>query len=49
MTLKTRDGEVVQLALPAGLVVSEVYAIELNQIQAGSYVGVCFRSPRSFA
>jgi carboxymethylenebutenolidase len=40
VTLKTRGGEVVVLALPASLVVSEVYPIALADIQAGSFVGV---------
>lgn len=40
ITMKTRDGEVVQLALAPNLVVSEVYAIELADIKAGSFVGV---------
>jgi hypothetical protein len=39
-TLKTRSGEVVELALPPSLVVSEVYPIELSDIKAGSYIGV---------
>jgi hypothetical protein len=40
VVLKTRSGEVIQLALPPNLVVSEVYPIELADIKAGSYVGV---------
>jgi hypothetical protein len=40
VTLKTRAGEVVQIAMPAGLVVSEVFPLELADITAGSYVGV---------
>ena len=39
-TLRTRSGEVVELALPPGLVISEVYPIELSDIKAGSYIGV---------
>jgi carboxymethylenebutenolidase len=40
VTLKTRSGEVIRLALPANLVVSETYPTELSDIQAGSFVGV---------
>ncbi len=40
ITLKTRSGEVIRLALPADLVVSEIYPTELADIQAGSLVGV---------
>jgi hypothetical protein len=40
VTLKTRSGEVIVLALPASLVVSEVYPIELTDIKAGSFIGV---------
>lgn len=40
VTLKTRSGEIIKLALPASLVVSEVYPIALADIQAGSFVGV---------
>ncbi|MDB5929923.1 MAG: Carboxymethylenebutenolidase [Polaromonas sp.] len=40
VVLKTRGGEMVELALPASLVVSEVYPIELAEIKAGSFVGV---------
>jgi carboxymethylenebutenolidase len=39
-TVKTRSGETVTLALPANLVVSEVYPIALADIQAGSFIGV---------
>ena len=40
VTLKTRSGEVVVLALPADLMVNEVYPIALADIEAGSFVGV---------
>ena len=40
LTLKTRSGEMLELALPANLMISEVFPIELASIQAGSYVGV---------
>jgi len=40
LVLKTREGEVVDLALGAGLVVTEVYPIELSALRAGSYIGV---------
>jgi carboxymethylenebutenolidase len=40
IALKTRSGEVMQLALAPDLVVSEVYATELADIKEGSYVGV---------
>lgn len=40
VTLKTRSGEVIELALPASLIVNEVYPIELADIRAGSFVGV---------
>lgn len=40
VTLKTRSGEVIVLALPASLVVSEVYPIALADIKAGSFIGV---------
>lgn len=39
ITLKDRSGEVVELALPADLVVSEVYPIALADIQPGSFIG----------
>ena len=40
LTVKDRaSGEVVQLALTDKLVVAEVYAIALSDIQAGSYIG----------
>ena len=38
--VRLRSGEMVALALPATLVVNEVYPIELAQIQPGSYIGV---------
>ncbi len=40
VTLKTRGGEVIRLSLPANLVVSEVYPVELSDIQANTFVGV---------
>ena len=40
MTVKARSGEVVALALPASLVVNEVYSVALADIKAGSFVGV---------
>lgn len=40
VTLKTRNGEVIELALPASLIVNEIYPIELADIKAGSFVGV---------
>ena len=39
LTVKERSGEVVQLALPDQLVVSEVYPIDLAAIQPGSFIG----------
>jgi hypothetical protein len=39
LTLKERSGEVIALALPATLVVSEVYPIALADIQPGSFIG----------
>jgi hypothetical protein len=39
LTLKERSGEVIELALPAALVVSEVYPIALADIQPGSFIG----------
>lgn len=39
ITLKDRSGEVVELAVPADLVVSEVYPIALADIQPGSFIG----------
>lgn len=38
--MTTRSGEVIELALPAQPVVSEVYPVDLSQIQAGTFVGV---------
>jgi carboxymethylenebutenolidase len=40
IVLRTRSGEVVELALPPTPVVSEVYPVELSDIRAGSFVGV---------
>jgi hypothetical protein len=39
LTVRTRAGEVVELALPANLAVSEVYPIALADIQPGSFIG----------
>jgi len=40
ITMKTRDGETVDLALAPDVAVSEVWPIELSEIRAGSFVGV---------
>jgi carboxymethylenebutenolidase len=40
LTMKTRRGEVVNIALPPNAVINETYAIELADIKAGSFVGV---------
>ena len=40
LLLKMRRGELVELALPASLTLSEVYPIKLSDIKAGSYIGV---------
>ena len=40
MTMKSRSGEMLTLVLPANLVVTEAYPVELADIKAGSYVGV---------
>lgn len=40
LTLRERSGEKIELALPANLVVTEVYPITLAEVQAGSFVGV---------
>lgn len=40
VTVKDRGGETVVLALPANLVVQEVYPVALADVKAGSYVGV---------
>ena len=39
LTIKERSGEVIELALPDKLVVSEVFPIALADIQPGSYIG----------
>jgi carboxymethylenebutenolidase len=39
-TVKTRSGETVTLALPADLVVNEVYPIGLADVLAGNFIGV---------
>jgi hypothetical protein len=40
ITMKTRDGETVVMALAADVAISEVHPIELSEIRAGSFVGV---------
>ena len=40
MTLKARSGEMIELALPASLVINEVYPIALADIKADSFIGV---------
>ena len=40
ITVRERSGEVIELVLPATLVVSETYPIELADIKSGSYIGV---------
>ena len=40
IVLKTRSGEAIELALPERLVVSEIYPVELADIQANTFVGV---------
>ena len=40
VVVKTRSGEVIELLVPAAVVISEVYAIDLESIKADSYVGV---------
>jgi hypothetical protein len=40
ITMTTRDGETVELALAPDLAVSEVRPIELSEIRAGSFIGV---------
>lgn len=39
LTVKDRSGEVVQLQLPATLVVNELYPIVMAEIKAGSFIG----------
>ena len=39
LTVKDRSGEVVELMLPEQLVVTEVFAIRLEDIKPGSYIG----------
>lgn len=39
LTVKERSGELIDLALPANLVVSEVFPITLADIRPGSYIG----------
>jgi carboxymethylenebutenolidase len=40
MSMRERGGELIELALPPDLVINEVYAIELSDIKAGSFIGV---------
>jgi carboxymethylenebutenolidase len=40
VTVRDRSGEVVELVLPATLVVNETYPIELAEIKPGSFIGV---------
>jgi hypothetical protein len=40
ITVKTRDGETVELALAPDVAINEVHAIDLSEIRAGSFVGV---------
>jgi hypothetical protein len=40
ITMTTRDGETVELALASDVAVSEVRPIELSDIRAGSFIGV---------
>lgn len=40
LTVRERSGEVIELVLPATLVVSETYPIELAAIKLGSFIGV---------
>jgi hypothetical protein len=40
ITVKTRDGETVEMALAPDVAISEVHPIELSEIRAGSFVGV---------
>jgi hypothetical protein len=40
ITMKTRDGETVELALAPDVAINEVHAIDLSEIRAGSFVGV---------
>ncbi len=39
LALKERNGEVIELALPPALVVSEIYPSALSDIQPGSFIG----------
>ena len=38
--MRERGGEVIELLLPANLVINETYPIELAEIKAGSFIGV---------
>ena len=40
VTVRERSGEVIELVLPANLVISETYAMELAEIKPGSFIGV---------
>jgi hypothetical protein len=39
ITVKERSGEIITLVVPANLVVSEVYPIDITNIKPGSYIG----------
>jgi hypothetical protein len=43
ITVKDRSGEVVKLTLAPNLAMTEVYAIEMSEIKAGSYIGSAAR------
>lgn len=40
LTMRTRAGERVELALAPNLVISEVYPVKLEDVRAGSFIGV---------
>ena len=40
ITVRDRRGELIEVLVPANVVVSEVYPIELSEIKAGSFIGV---------
>ena len=40
MSIRDRRGELLEVVVPANVVVSEVYPIELSEIKAGSFIGV---------
>ncbi|NBW79664.1 MAG: hypothetical protein EBR27_11725, partial [Betaproteobacteria bacterium] len=39
ITVKERSGEIITLVVPANLVVSEVYPVDITNIKPGSYIG----------